>query len=282
MTFRSLVLVLLMFTVSEVKCGDVTFMIEKKHQIIDNNKTINISFYITHGTNPTTKNRIWQNFFASKFVCLYQNQTIKLELTDAKPESFKVIVKKSFDFGTYEDHNPDYRIPNFIKNDSVLCFFTGSFKKNLDTTQDKAELYIRFFTDKKYFPYQRILIMNIFLEENYIFTHLTTIEKHYSYQEVKDDDYVLKELSYKKIDRKEDMKNIKVNLNGDNFELDGIGTFKVFFTHPNYLPEFNDPNIYYGKDKNPQGKLEITFVDNVVNIMFPNPVNTGKVQQKII
>ena len=173
MTFRSFVIVALMFSVSEVKCGEVNVEIKELDSIKDKAMK-KVSLLITHS--PVTDKIIKKSsdFESFMFTCLEQNQSLELDIHAEKPDEFQVIVNKSFDFGPFEVHYPQDTILNFSENDKV-CFFNGYFVRLHSDNKDKAELFLNFMTEKTEFVKEQFLSFYTSIDKKIIFTNLQSI-----------------------------------------------------------------------------------------------------------
>lgn len=263
---KSFILVLLIFTVPEVKCGEVTFKIEK----IGEREIKRFSVVIRHGIVTDADMKIEDNFEISNFVCLEENHSIELIIYEEKQETFQIIVNKSFDLERYTEHDLDNAIKEFAGKRKV-CFFNSYFVKKVSTVNDKAELYLKFIKDETSFDFTKILSLYVIMSNGDIFAVLKSIEDEYAKDIRKlQNDYVAVTLAAESLIREENNTNTIVNLNGQALKFESTGILSVYFIDPNYLPNSTNKNIYFSKSENPQGKLEMTFKRNELNIIFPD------------
>lgn len=277
-TFRPFILILLAFTLSEVKCGKVTIKIDGPKPMIDQEGEKPVSVLITHGevTDPNMERSKFLDF--TKFTCLEENQSFEIIIGEASLKASQVIVYTSFDFGTYKVHNYENAITEFDGNNKV-CFFNGYFKRDESAKQDKLEFYLKFITNEKTFDFTKILSLFVMISEQEISTILQSIQNEYT-ENIKqlEGNYDVNTLAVYNFEKEEDDKDTKVKLNGQTFELNGLGMFYVFFIDPKYRPESQPFQDYYEVSK----LIKITYANKEVNIIFPDPESTNINGQPII
>ena len=283
-TMKSILILMLVFTMCEVFC-DVVTVTEDQNQDNTSAKDIFRTVYISHGKEIKTTKKL--DFDSSDFICLDKDHNIEIS-TQLVPSSFKIILNVSYDFGPYSVHNSTKEI-TFFDGKEKACFFYGYFVRDLLEKKDKGELFINFITDGESFDRNRLLILTACLDDKYVspsvYAVVDEVRKNRESDSSLNDKYFLAK-SQTLRNTGIEITNFKVN--GQLITLDKKGNFEMTFTDPKYITKTlpTDPiqikNSYKGGNNQNPGMPYFKEENKEIIIDFWPSKNTESIPNILI